>query len=137
MLALHLTILACTALVILYTDHLGWKYFRGRERTLSATLVYRLHYAVWLGLLGMIATGLTMAWPVLPILLTLPLFILKMSFVGVLFVNAIFIGFFVSTATTTAFLDLTLKQKAPLLVSGALSTIGWLGAVTSAFLFFG
>lgn len=133
----HLTILLGTVLVILYTDHVGLQYFRGRARTLSAARVYALHTAVWFGLLGMIATGLTMAWPALPVLLTLPLFILKMCFVGVLFVNAIFIGFFVSTSTTTAFADLSLRQKAPLILSGALSTIGWLGAMVSAVLLFG
>lgn len=137
MLAVHLTILACTALVILYTDHLGFRYFRGREQVLSAASVYRLHYAVWVGLLGMLATGAYMAWPALPILLTLPLFQLKMGFVAALFINALCIGFFIKTATVTPYDALTWQQKAPLLISGAVSTVSWIGAVTAAILFFG
>ncbi len=137
MLAVHLTILVCTVLVILYTDHVGFRYFRGREQVLSAALVYRLHYVVWVGLLGMIATGAYMAWPALPVLITLPLFQLKMAFVAALFINALYIGFFIQTATTTPFVELTWKQKAPLLISGAISTTSWIGAVSAAVLFFG
>jgi hypothetical protein len=85
----------------------------------------------------MIATGLYMAWPALPTLLTLPLFQLKMGFVVALAINALCIGFFIKTATTTPYGALSMQQKAPLLISGAVSTLSWIGAITAAILFFG
>lgn len=137
MLVLHLVILGLTVAVILYTDHLGFQYFRGLKQTLDARQVRTLHYLVWFGLVSMIATGLWMAWPALGVLLTTPLFLTKMGFVAVLVINAVFIGFFLSTAIQTPYASLTPRQKAPLLISGALSSISWLGAILSAVFLFG
>ncbi len=137
MLWVHLGILLYTALVILYTDHLGWQYFRGTKQTLDSRLVGRLHVAVWAGLIGMILSGAYMAWPAFSILLVQPLFIAKMGFVALLVVNAWFIGSLISVATTTPYASLTTKQKTPLMVSGALSTISWISAAVTAVLLFG
>lgn len=137
MLVVHLSILVCTVLVILYTDHLGFQYFRGIQRTLNPALVYRLHYTVWMGLVGMIATGASMAAPALGVLVEQPLFVAKMLFVVVLVLNALFIGFLIPVATRVPYVELSFTQKAPLIISGALSTLSWCGAVVSALLLFG
>lgn len=137
MLWVHLGILLCTALVILYTDHLGWQYFRGTKQTLDSRLVGRLHVAVWVGLCGMILTGAYMALPAFSVLMAQPLFAAKMGFVALLVVNAWFIGSLITVATTTPYASLTQKQKTPLVLSGVLSSLGWVGAVTCAFLLFG
>ena len=134
---LHLTILAVTALVILYADHVAFSYFRGTRPVLDARLVWRLHTAVWVGLIGMIGTGVWMAYPGLSVLLAYPPFLIKMGFVGVLVLNSLFITSLIGVATTTPYAQLTLRQKAPLILSGALSTIGWLGAATMGFYIFG
>lgn len=137
MLTVHLIMLVCTVAVILYTDHLGFQYFRGIQRTLNPALVFRLHYVVWAGLLGMIATGAYMAYPAIDVLLAQPLFIAKMVFVLLLIINATAIGFLISVATRVPYSELTLVQKAPLLLSGAVSSLSWAGAVLVALFFFG
>ena len=137
MLVVHITILVITGLIILYTDHLGWRYLVGNMKVLDEKRMRLLHYAVGGGLIGMIATGLYMAWPALPTLWALPLFKLKMAFVVVLVINAFFMGMAIDVAAKTPFAELETKQKARLLISGALSTISWIGAVTVAIIFFG
>lgn len=137
MLTVHLGTLALTLLVIIYTDHLGWQYFRGTKEVLDAKVVKALHYLVWAGLVFMIASGLYMAWPGLPFLVTMPLFLTKVAFVAVLVVNALFIGRFISVATTTPFAELTLKQRTPLMVSGVVSSVSWIGAILAAMFLFG
>ena len=133
----HLAILGVTVLTILYSDHLGWQYFRGIKQTLDARIVWRLHYAVWAGLVGMIVTGLMMSWSALSYLITEPVFLLKMGFVAVLVINSLAITTLIGVATTTPYAALTQKQKAPFILNGALSTIGWVGAILAAVIFFG
>ena len=134
---IHLTILAATIIVILCTEHLGFQYVRGLRKTLNLREILVLHYLVLAGLSGMILTGFTMAYPAIGTLLSQPLFILKVSFVVILIINAIFIASLIKIATEVPFVSLTLLQKAPLIVSGALSTVGWIGAIISALLLFG
>ncbi|MEK7531057.1 MAG: hypothetical protein AAB573_04285 [Patescibacteria group bacterium] len=135
-LIIHLSILTLTVLVILYTDHMAFQYVRGTRETIDVKLATRLHMTVWVGLIGMIATGLWMAYPALSMLITMSLFQLKMGFVALLVCNAIFIGTLIPVSVTP-YAQLSNRQKTPLMIGGALSTIGWIGAITCAFLFFG
>lgn len=131
----HLGILLVTAIGILWADHLGFQYFRGQRVTLPAVLVTRLHYAVLVGLVGMLTTGATMAFDRWTYLSVQPVFWLKMGFVAVLVVNSFFIGALMRLATTTSFASLTISQKSRLLASGALSGLGWVGAATIGLFF--
>lgn len=94
-----------------------------------------LHIFVWIGLLGMIGTGLYMAYPALSYYLAKPAFIAKMLFVAILAINALFIGKLLSVASVRPFAELTAGEKKKLFISGALSSICWVGAATIGLFF--
>lgn len=127
---LHLPILIATALVILYGDHQGFDYMRGKRKTLPPKSVSWSHRLVWFGLLLMILSGVTLVLPVWEYWLADPTFYVKMGFVVTLIINGLFIGKLSHIATERPFAELTPPEKQTLIVSGALSGIGWLGAAT-------
>lgn len=133
--SLHLFALALTALVIVYSDHQGFMYFRGKKQTLSPQFLAWSHRLVWVGLLTMIATGVFLTLPSWTYRLQDPMFYVKMSFVTVLIVNAFAIGKLAAVAAVTPFAALALEQKRTLLISGFLSGASWLGATLIGFLF--
>lgn len=135
MVEVHLAVLIITAVGILWADHLGFQYFRGQRETLPARLISRLHYAVALGLVGMIATGAWIASDRWSYLMTQPAFFLKLFFVAVLVINAFFITALMRKATTTPFRALQPRERVVILVSGALSGMGWLGATVIGLFF--
>jgi hypothetical protein len=132
---IHLTVLLATALVILYSDHQGFEYVRGKKETLSRRTVTRSHRLVWLGLVLMIGTGIAMVLPAWEYWLSNPTFYVKMGFVLTLVINGLFIGKLSHTATERPFASLTREEKTVLLVSGVLSGAGWLGAATVGLFF--
>ena len=131
----HLAILLGTAVAILWADHLGFQYFRGVRQTLDVRIVQRLHYTVLVGLVGMVVTGVSMAYDRFGYLSTLPQFWLKMGFVVVLIVNSFAIGTLQKRATEVPFATLPFRDRALLLVSGAASGAGWLGAAVIGLFF--
>lgn len=135
LITIHLTILALTALVIAYADHEAFAYFRGKKPLLDKKRTTILHYLVWAGLAGMIASGLTMALPGLSYYLSEPEFLLKMGFVLVLIVNSLFITRLFPIASETPFAELPEKTKLLLLISGGASTVSWLGAFIIGYFF--
>lgn len=137
MLTLHLTLLGLTALVILYTDSQGLLWLLGKKETLSAKVMTWLHWAVWAGLLGMILTGISLASSYGTYLMTQYLFGLKMFFVLLLVINAFLIGRHMHLATEKRFSELSTAEKRALIISGAVSTISWIGAFVAAKLLFG
>lgn len=128
--AFHGLIFTATAVVIVYADHQGFLYFRGSRQTLSPAFLKWSHRLVWTGLLLMIFTGFLLAFPAWEYYLTQPAFLIKMGFVLTLLVNAFAIGTLSRKAGEVAFAELTKKEKTTLLVSGALSAIGWVGAAS-------
>jgi uncharacterized membrane protein len=132
---IHLTALALTAIVILYSDHMGFAYFRGKRLTLPLAFVTWSHRLVWAGLITMILSGFFMVLPAWEYYLEDPVFFVKMGFVLTLVVNAFFIGKLSLLTTERAFAELPLDIKKTLLVSGALSGIGWIGAAIIGFFF--
>ncbi len=137
LLPIHLGTLALTAVTILIADHDAFLYVRGKKETLPRQKVKILHYTVWAGLILMITTGAIMAYPAREFLFSNPGFLIKMFFVGLLFVNAIVIHFLSDIAIEKPFVTLTSKEKLFLMLSGAVSTVGWLGAAITAFVVFG
>lgn len=125
---IHLLALAVTALMILYSDHEGFSYFRGKKQTLSPRFVELSHRCVWIGLATMIATGVVMVLPEWEYYLADPVFYLKMGIVAVLVVNAFAIGTLSRLATLRPFADLSLDERRTLVISGALSAAGWVSA---------
>ena len=131
----HLAILLLTAVGIVWADHLGFQYFRGQRETLPASLVKRLHYAVLVGLVGMIATGAVMAYDRFGYLSTQPVFWLKMGCVAVLVVNSFFIGSLMRIASEKPFVTLSRTERMRLVVSGGLSALSWATAATIGLFF--
>ncbi len=130
---LHLLFLAYSAVCILVSDHLGMQYFLGRKPLLPARTMTLLHRLVWIGLLGMIATGVALALPDWDYYATDPAFLLKMGLVGVLCLNGLFIGRLMHTATMVPFRELPRGKKLLLLTSGGASGAGWICATLIGF----
>ena len=126
--AAHLSILALTAVIILFSDEQGLMWVRGTVPLLDPRKMHWLHRLTWLGLIGMIATGLIQMLPAYEYYLSGPAFIMKMCFVGVLIFNGILIGRLQHIATERTFASLTIAERLPILVSGAISMIGWVSA---------
>lgn len=125
---LHGTIIAVLAVVIIYSDHQAYLYFRGKKQLLSLKVIHVLHSIIWWGLFLMITTGVILLIPRVDRILQEPVFYVKMGLVAVLIFNGLAIGTLAKVAATTPYAQLTKSQQKTLLVSGALSAIGWLGA---------
>lgn len=132
-LPIHIIVLIFTAWNILRADHLGFSWVRGTKPILNANLVKKYHYRTLIGLILMIVTGFLLFWPLREYLLTRTQFYIKMSFVLALILNSFAIGKLSKIATIKTFVSLSMKEKIPLFISGAISTISWLGAFTMAF----
>ena len=128
LLSIHLITLSITALVIIYSDHQGFLYFRGKKQTLSKVFLHWSHILVWAGLLLMITTGVLLTIPAWTYRLQEPTFYIKMGFVLTLVVNAFAIGKLSKVAGEKPFAQLTTSEQRVLLLSGALSAMGWIGA---------
>lgn len=133
-LPLHLLVLAFVAWTVLLADHMGFNWIRGKVRTLDAKQVEKLHKRTWYGLAGMIVTGLILFWPAKDYILaySLPQFVMKMSFVAALVFNGLVIGSLQKIALTKPYRELSLGEKTPLILSGGISTLSWLGAAIMA-----
>ncbi len=136
MLTVHLTILSLTVLVIIFTDINGLLWVLGKKERLPRNLFTWLHRLVWMGLLGMIVTGVYMALPYLKPLAMQTLFQGKMFFVLILLINAFLIGKHMSLAFENSFSELSKKEKIKLFLSGAISTGSWICAFTLAKILF-
>ncbi|MBI2030627.1 hypothetical protein HYT05_03325 [Candidatus Kaiserbacteria bacterium] len=128
MAAIHLSILALTAIVILIADEQGFAWMRGKIALLDPRRMRWLHRLMWTGLAGMIVTGLIQFLPAYEYYLAEPAFLMKMCFVMILVLNGILIGRLQHIATERPFASLSTAEKMPLLASGAISTIAWVSA---------
>jgi hypothetical protein len=126
--AFHGITVLITALFIIYSDHQGYLYFRGKKQTLSPTFITWSHRIVWIGLAIIILTGAALAIPTWEYRLTQGVFYVKMGFVLVLLMNAVAIGKLSHKASNTPFAALSPTEKKTLTVSGALSFLGWVSA---------
>ncbi len=132
-LALHLSSLGFTAWYILRADHAGFNWIRGVSAQLDPVLIKKYHRGTWIGLCLMIVTGLFLFWPMKDYLLTRPQFYIKIAFVMTLICNGFVIGTLQEVAVTKTFTSLSFKEKIPLFISGAVSTLCWVGAAITAF----
>lgn len=127
-LPLHLLSLTYVAWNIFHADHMGLNWIRGKVTMLDEKTITKYHKGSWIGLGLMITTGLFLFWPLREFLLTRPQFYIKMAFVVTLIGNGLIIGILQKTASTKKFTSLSFKEKLPLFISGAVSTLSWLGA---------
>lgn len=124
----HLLILFITVVFIAWADHEAFAYVRGKKLLLNGVLMTWLHRAVLVGLVGMIATGAYMVLPAWSFYSADILFLTKMGFVAVLIINSFFIGNLMELAITKPFTELSVTERAQLMLSGGASVVGWLGA---------
>jgi uncharacterized membrane protein len=132
MVLIHVAALLVTLYFIFRADTLAFSWMRGERQTLDLKDVRKLHWIVSIGLAVLIVTGGLMFLGRSTRLLNNPAFIAKMVFVVFLVINSVVIHFLMNIAETRTYKSLSNKEKYPLLISGAVSTIGWLGAIVSA-----
>jgi len=130
MTTIHLIIVIGTGLLVLFADEQAAAWVLGREQTIPAGRIRFLHHSVATGLALLLLTGGYLYWRAVPAYLTLTPFIVKMVAVGALILNTWAIDSFGSIATTRTFASLTHKERLPLMISGAISFIGWVTAIT-------
>lgn len=127
----------CVALFgIVLADRTAFAWLRGVRMTLNERDVARAHWVVTTGLTGLVLSGLYLFWPMRAYLLGEPVFWFKMTFVLALLVNSFFVERLMLVPAEHSFASLSRRQRLPLLVSGAVSTLCWVGAATAAFFLF-
>jgi len=132
-LPIHFASILFIAWNVFHADHMGFDWIRGKVQTLDKDLVRKYHKRTWIGLGLMIVTGIGLFWPAKDMLLARPQFIIKMGFVLAIFINSFVIGALSKTSITKTYTSLSTKEKIPLIISGGISTISWLGATGMAF----
>lgn len=132
-LTFHLGTLILTGLVVLYADHMGFRYFTGRSQTLDIKKVRWAHRLVFIGLFILIITGVMLTAPSWAVWFAKPFFYGKLAFVATLFVNGLFIDRLMQKATTTPYVLLAPFERRLLMTSGVLSAVGWVASVLIGF----
>lgn len=112
---------------------MGLRWITGKVTILDEVQVKKYHRNTWISLGLMVTTGLFLFWPQREYLLGRPQFFIKIIFVIILVCNGFAIQYLQKIATNHAFKELTFSEKAPLLISGLVSSISWLGAFIAAF----
>lgn len=134
LLPIHILTIVTLVGLALAADIIGWRWVRGAEPILDRTRLSRLHASIWCGLVVMVASGFLMFWPYREYLLFEITFRIKMLFVLTLIVNGFFIGRLMVTATEMPFMNLSPKEKRALFISGGISALSWIGAITCGLL---
>ena len=132
----HLFGLAVSVVLIILADGYAMSWLRGKRETLSLAKLKKIHYAITASLGLMILSGLYMFWPARSDYLSLPLFKLKLFFVGILVINSFLIGRLMEVASQKPFRELSGVEKRKIFVSGVASAIGWAGAIFLGFYIF-
>lgn len=133
----HLAFLATAAVGILIADASAFQWLRGKKDIVPHAVLILAHYIVTVALVGLVATGLYLFWPLRNYLLSTPLFYVKMAFVVTLIINSLAIDRLMHIATIQSFNSLTPTKKILLLISGTVSMVCWVGAAIVALLLFG
>ncbi len=125
---LHLAFFILVVPAIIFADHMGFKYFTGRVQTLDARHIRWAHRAVMTGLLLLIISGVMIVAGNWAVWFEKPLFYAKLALVATVALNGFFIHSLMMKATVAPYAALTSEERRLLLVSGALSAIGWVGS---------
>jgi hypothetical protein len=133
---IHLGSLCVAGLGILMADHAAFQWLTNKRDVVGKRELFLSHWIVTLGLIGLVLSGLYLFWPVRDYLLGQPLFWLKMSFVAALIINSFFIEYLMHTASHTPWRRLSFGERVPFIVSGAVSTLSWVGAFLVAITLF-
>lgn len=129
---LHITLVWATLLAVFYTDKIALAWLLGKKETLDDKNMTRLHYAIWVGLLGIIISGAFLAYPRITYFIHDMPFIIKMLFVLALLVNAVFLGRLMKTSFKMPFKQVDKERKIEFFIGGMVSTFSWIGALVMA-----
>jgi hypothetical protein len=132
----HIGFLCVAGLGILLADYSAVAWLRGKRETIDEKAASAAHWIVSIGLSGIICSGLFLFWPLRFYVIGEPLFWVKMGFVLALAFNSFVIEKLMPTATHTPFRSLSRRQQLPFLISGAVSTVSWIGAFLIAITIF-
>lgn len=132
LLGIHIGAFLWSVSGIIVADSQGLRWLLGFKQTLSARFLSFWHRFVWVGISTSIVTGFMLFWPMREFLLEDPAFLVKVSLVVMLVINAWFIGSHMTIATTQPFAEVPRRQKVFLLISGAVSVCGWVGVYICA-----
>ncbi len=124
----HWAGLALSTFYILRADHMGARWMLGKTETLDASRVAYLHKGVWAGLGLLYISGIFLILPIASYIIEQQMFQAKMLFVLALTANGYMIGKIDHIASTRSFASLSLHERFPLILSGAISTICWIGS---------
>ena len=131
-LSVHVTAVLSTLAVVVIADLHGLWWLLGKTNVLPKQRLVLLHNLIWVGLAITITAGAIMFSWAPEYYLSLTAFRLKMLFVLFLLVNAIVIGKHMHWAFSGPFGALNKGQKQALILSGFISTAGWIGAYVCA-----
>ncbi len=137
LLYVHLLCLLVAVIGIILADRAALGWMRGKLQTIEPKKLLGAHWTVTVALLGLVYSGLFLFWPMHEYLLAQPYFLVKMFLVGALLINGIAIDTLKDIASQQSFASLTSRQKIPLLMSGTISGLAWLGVPVIAYLQFG
>jgi hypothetical protein len=129
----HLSVLAVTVVGILAADYRGFAYVSGIRDTLFDRTTRFLHGYIWLGLAGMVLSGVMLVLPIWEYYLSEPAFIIKLGFVGLLIWNGWMIRKLLTHSAQVPYAELPEETKRKLKRSGTLSFIGWVAATAIGF----
>ncbi len=129
LLPVHVGILLFIFWNIFKADHSAFSWMRGKLEILDFNKMMKFHTNIFYGLIGMTITGIGLFIPLREKLSASPAFKFKMAFVVVLFINSFVIYKFMPVASEKKYSELSTKQKLPLIISGAVSTMSWVGAL--------
>jgi hypothetical protein len=130
----HLTVLAVTVVGILAADYRGLAYVRGKRDVLYDSTTRFLHSYIWLGLAGMVLSGVMLMLPIWEYYLSQPAFIAKIAFVGLLIWNGWVIRSLMKLGVES-YAELPQETRRAFLRSGAFSLVGWVAATALGFLY--
>lgn len=128
---LHILALLYAVWNILHADHMAFTWIRGKSTLLEEAQVAKYHRGTWIALVLVIITG-SLAFFDIRAGIVYPQFYIKMGFVLALIINSFVIGVLSKIPTKRTWASLSTQERLPLLLSGAVSTISWIGAAIMA-----
>lgn len=129
-LTLHLSIVIALGLLVLYSDEQALLWVLGKKPILNGARIMILHRTISVGLAALLITGGLLYIQAVPAYLSNSTFIIKMTAIAALILNTYFIEKFSHVATTKTFASLKTSERIPLFISGVVSALGWITAIT-------
>lgn len=130
--SIHEPLAGLSFLAVIISDLYGATWVMGWQKNLNRRILEVMHRLVYVGLGGLILTGLSMVALNSEEFLTNITFWAKMFFVAVLFWNAGRIGKEVEMPAHKTFSELTWAQKKHIFIVGGTSIVSWVAVLVLA-----